>query len=35
MKTAMRIQLTTIAGLLLGATRVQAQPGILTKRTVY
>ena len=31
MKTMMRIQLTTIAGLLLGATLVQAQPGILTK----
>src|SRR5205809_5566853 len=27
----MRIRLTTIAGLLLGATLVQAQPGILTK----
>jgi len=31
MKTVMRFPLTTIAGLLLGATLVQAQPGILTK----
>jgi len=31
MRTAMRSPLTTIAGLLLGATLLQAQPGILTR----
>ena len=31
MKSVMRIRLTTMAGLLLGATMLQAQPGILTK----
>ena len=31
MKSVMRIRLTTMAGLLLGATMLQAQPGIFTK----